>query len=61
MKNRYSYSAHSSGITIKNLVGDTIAVIDCEEKLTFISPNTSSLVKKEVLEFLDKNDVAYFL
>ena len=61
MKNRYSYSAHSSGTTIKNLVGDTIAVIDCEEKLTFITPNTSSLVKKEVIEFLDKNDIAYFL
>ena len=45
---------------IKNLAGDDVAVINSEEKLSFVS-GTTPLVKQEVKDFLNEHDIAYFL
>lgn len=60
IEDRYSYSPHSNGTTIKNMFGDTIAIIDCNERLSFIT-GTTPLVKQEVKDFLDNNDIPYIL
>ena len=57
---KYTYATHSNRTVIKNLAGDDVAIINSEEKLSFVS-GTTPLVKQEVKDFLDKNDIAYFL
>lgn len=60
MNNKYTYSIHPSGyITIKNLLNQTVAAIDCEEQLSF-TKESSTVVRQEVKEFLDMHDIAYF-
>ena len=61
MEEKYTYSIHTSGyITIKNLLQETVAVIDYDERLSFTEKATP-VVKKEVKEFLDNNDIPYIL
>ncbi len=61
MDKKYTYSIHTSGyITIKNLLLDTVAVIDYDERLSF-TKSASSVVKQEVKDFLDNNDLHYIL
>lgn len=61
MAEKYTYSIHQSGyITVKNLLQETVAVIDYDERLSFTKKATS-VVKKEVKDFLDMHDIAYFL
>lgn len=61
MTEKYTYSIHQSGyITIRDLLGDTVAVIDFNERLSFTKA-VSSVVRKEIRDFLDLNDIAYFL
>ena len=57
---KYTYSTHSNGTVIKNLAGDDVAIINSEEKLSFVS-GTIPLVKQEVKDFLNEHDIAYFL
>ena len=61
MEEKYTHSIHTSGyITVKNLLQETVAVIDYDERLSFTKKATS-VVKKEVKDFLDMHDIAYFL
>ena len=61
MEEKYTYSIHTSGyITVKNLLQETVAVIDYDERLSFTKKATS-VVKKEVKDFLNMHDIAYFL
>ncbi len=58
---KYTYSIHLSGyITIKNLLDETVAVIDYDERLSF-TKSVDAAVRKEVKDFLDFNDIPYFL
>ena len=57
---KYTYSIHQSGyVTVKDLFGDTIAVIDFEEKLSF-TKNLSPDIKQEVTDFLLEKDIPFF-
>lgn len=58
--NKYTISNHQSGyITVKDLLGNTVAVIDFEEKLSF-SSNSSMVVREEVKDFLKQKDIPFF-
>ena len=60
MEEKYTYSTHQSGyVTVKDLFGDTIAVIDFDEKLSF-TKKLSPDIKKEVTDFLRKEDIPFF-
>lgn len=60
MEEKYTYSTHQSGyVTVKDLFGDTIAVIDFDEKLSF-TKKMSPDIKKEVTDFLRKEDIPFF-
>lgn len=57
---KYKYSIHPSGyITVKNLLDETIAVIDYNERLSFIK-NLSREIRDEVKDFLLKEDIPFF-
>ena len=61
MEEKYTYSIHPSGyITVKNLLQETVAVIDYDERLSFTKKATP-VVKQEVKEFLNLNDIPYIL
>lgn len=60
MDSNYSYSIHPSGyVSIKNLIGETIAVIDFEEQLNF-TKSISIEIKEEIKTFLKNNDIPFF-
>ena len=61
MEEKYTHSIHTSGyITVKNLLQETVAVIDYDERLSFTKKATP-VVKQEVKEFLTLNDIPYIL
>ena len=61
MAEKYTYSIHTSGyITVKNLLQETVSVIDYDERLSFTKKATP-VVKKEVKDFLNMHDIPYFL
>ena len=57
---KYKYSIHQSGyITVKNLLDETIAVIDYNERLSF-TKDLSREIRDEVKDFLLKEDIPFF-
>lgn len=59
--NKYVNSIHQNDYsTIKDVYGETVAVIDSDELLQFIG-NPSHTVQQEIKEYLDFNDIPYHI
>jgi hypothetical protein len=60
MSDNYTISNHQTGyITVKNLLGETVAMIDYEEHLSF-SSHCTMIVRQEVKDFLNKKNIPFF-